>query len=186
MPARHLAHLTGLLCCCIVITTAIAGTEKVGYPADYSKKFVRYAVVDAPGPKRVRTFYAIPEAIRDAKPRQPLPDGTVLVMEVREAQRDSSGEPIRDADGRFMPSEKIVGLWVQEKKAGWGAEYSDSVRNGEWEYARFNEDGSRVKDADLGRCFACHKSRGARDFTFLFWKLIADRGSAQTGTPGAK
>jgi Cytochrome P460 len=153
------AAISGVLLASLAV--ADAGQDTVAYPAGYRTAFVEYGVIDAPSVKRVRIFYVAPEVLSVAAPGQPLPDGTVLVMEVRDAQLGAGGEPLRDVAGRFIAGDRVVGLWVQAKV------------DGAWEYARFNADGTRVTDARLDRCVACHTTRAAQDFTYLFWKYVA-------------
>ena len=156
---RQVAAIGGVLLASL--GAADVGPDTVAYPAAYRTAFVEYGVVDAPAVKRVRVFYVAPEVLSAAAPGQPLPDGTVLVMEVRDAQLGAGGEPLRDVAGRFIADDRVVGLWVQAKV------------DGVWEYARFNADGSRVTDAQLDRCVACHMTRAAQDFTYLLWKYVA-------------
>jgi hypothetical protein len=143
------------------LATADAETETLAYPAGYRTAFVVYGVVDAVAVKRVRIFYVAPEVLSAAAPGRALPDGTVLVMEVRDAKLDAEGQPVRDVAGRFLAADRVVGLWVQAKTGG------------AWAYARFNADGTRVTDAQLDRCVACHTTRAAQDFTYLLWKYVA-------------
>lgn len=143
------------------LAVAHAGTEAVAYPAGYRTAFVEYGVVDAVAVKRVRNFYVAPEVLSAAAPGRPLPDGTVLVMEVRDAKLDPGGQPVRDVAGRFIAGDRVVGLWVQAKTSG------------AWQFARFNADGTRVTDAQLDRCVACHSTRAAQDFTYLLWNYVA-------------
>jgi hypothetical protein len=152
------AAIGGVLVVCLA--AAGAGTETVPYPAGYRTAFVEYGVVDAPAAKRVRTFYVASEVLSAAAPGRPLPDGTVLVMEVRDAKLDAEGRPVRDVAGRFVAGDRVVGLWVQTKAGG------------TWSYARFDADGTRVTDAQLDRCVACHTTRAAQDFTYLFWRYV--------------
>jgi hypothetical protein len=109
-----------------------ADPETVPYPARYRSAFVEYGVVDAIPAKRVRIYYVAPEVLDAAVPGRRLPDGSVLVMEVRDARLDPDGQPLRDVGGRFIAGDRVVGLWVQAKIGG------------AWHFARFNADGSRV------------------------------------------
>lgn len=138
-----------------------AGTDTIAYPESYRRAFVEYRVIDAPAVKRVRIFYVAPEVLRAAAPRPPLPDGTVLVMEVRDAKLDAGGQPMRDVAGRFVAGDRVVGLWVQAKTGG------------AWTFARFDADGTRVAGAPLDRCIGGHATRAAQDFTYLLWKYVA-------------
>ena len=84
---------------------------------------------------------------------------------------DDKGELLKDPNGRLVrgPLDRIV---VMEKQTGWGAEYPDDLRNGEWEYARFQADGSRDPKANIKGCFECHKPLSASDFVFTFSDLL--------------
>ncbi len=159
----------------LVVVLAEAGSEKVAYPKDYRSKYVLFATKDNPPFKTVRFMYVNPEALKAAKPGQPLPDGTVLVAEDRNAKLNAKGEPVKGADGRFVVTEKIFSVLVQEKRKGWGTEYPADTRNGEWEYAFFQADGSRKADAKIADCMACHKGQAAEDYTFRFFKYVADK-----------
>jgi hypothetical protein len=61
-----------------------------------------------------------------------------------------------------------------EKRSGWGAEYAEQLRNGEWEYQAFTADGKPNDRADITACFACHKPIGdSGDFTFSYDRMKA-------------
>jgi hypothetical protein len=164
----------GLLMGLLAAASAVAGPEKVALPKDYRTRFTLFSIVDRPDLKGVRFAYVNPEALQSARPGQPVPDGTVLVMETRKAKLDPAGQPVRDADGRFVATDEVMSIFMQEKHQGWGAEYPPEKRNGEWEYAWYTPDGSRKTDVKLDFCFTCHKSRTDRDYTFLFWKHVVD------------
>ena len=51
-----------------------------------------------------------------------------------------------------------------EKRDGWGTEYKDDIRNGEWEYQAFGPDKKVNDKANLTACFACHKPHAGQDF----------------------
>lgn len=76
-----------------------------------------------------------PGAAEQPKIGQTLPSGAVLTMEAYGAKLHEKCEPVTDANGRFLKGD-LTGIFVMEKRIGWGAEYPDDLRNGEWEYAR--------------------------------------------------
>jgi len=90
-------------------------------------------------------------------------------MEVYQAKVDDNGALLRGPDGRLVKG-GLVGVFVMEKGAGWGAEYPDSLRNGEWKYARFAADGQR-RNVDTKPCFECHKPESAKDYVFTLNEL---------------
>jgi hypothetical protein len=107
-----------------------AAGDKVAFPADYAKG-VLYTTVDRADVKQYRELYASQAAIDAAKTGKPMPDGTVLTMLNFKAKLNAAGEPEKDANGRFIKDE-LAAYVVMEKRAGWGAEYADDVRNGNW------------------------------------------------------
>jgi Cytochrome P460 len=149
----------------LLATVASAGPEKVRFPANY-KQHVLYTTVDRPDNKTVRDIYASPDSARAAAAGMPLPDGTVLTMEVYKARLDEKGESAKDASGRMLRTGELVGIFVMEKRRGWGAEYPEELRNGEWEYARFTATGQPVPGFDAKPCFQCHKPMSGQDFVF--------------------
>jgi hypothetical protein len=90
-------------------------------------------------------------------------------MEVYQAKVDDKGALVRGPDDRLVKG-SLVGVFVMEKRTGWGAEYPDSLRNGEWEYARFGADGQR-QNVDTKPCFECHKPESAKDYVFTHGNL---------------
>lgn len=60
-----------------------------------------------------------------------------------------------------------------EKRTGWGTEYPEHLRNGEWKYARFGSDGKPPATVDTKPCFECHKPMSGQDFVFTFPQLVA-------------
>ena len=157
-------------------TASWAGPERVAFPTSYRDAYVEYFRVDRPDRKGTRFFYVNPEALAAAEPGQELPPGTVLIMEDHKVLLDGNENPITDNDGRLQPTDEVTNVFVMEKQPGWGAEYSLETRNGDWDYAWFEADGSR-KQGNFVRftgCFSCHMNRANRDFTFTFFKYLLD------------
>lgn len=150
-----------------VALPATAGTEDVAYPTGFATEFLRYATRDKVERKVTRFFYINRPAFAAAEPGKPLPDGTVLVMEDHKARLGAGDAPVTDAAGALIPTDAVTNVFVMEKRAGWGAQYPEAVRNGEWEYAWFNADGQRRTDKTMDGCFQCHKPQADSDFTFL-------------------
>ena len=160
---------------------SLAGPEKVTFPADYAKTFKRYAEVDLVQRKVVRYYFTQPAKLQAAKPGQPAPDGTAILMEDHKAKLGPDGNPMLDKNGKFIPEPEILAVIIQEKEKGWGADYPADKRNGEWEYAIFNPDGKLKDGIKYDSCFGCHKgSRASRDYTFTFAKYVLDHPNAKT------
>lgn len=153
-----------------VAFAAHAGGDLVVFPENYASG-VLYSTLDRPDLKQYRELYGPASAVDAAKKGQPLPSGTVLTMVQYAAKVDAQGNPEKDANGRFIKT-NIVGYTVMEKRTGWGTEYPDNVRNGEWEYRAFRPDRTPNAAANLQNCFTCHKPlEPAKDFVFSYDKL---------------
>jgi hypothetical protein len=152
---------------------ARAGGDKVMFPENYAKG-VLYTTLDRADNKQFRELYVSPAAAIDAaKKGEPLPSGTVLTLVQYAALLDVNGNPQIAPNGRFVKG-NLVAYTVMEKRTGWGAEYPENVRNGEWEYRAFKADKTPNTAANLTACFTCHKPLGAGpDYTFSFDKLKA-------------
>ena len=147
-----------------------AGADKIAFPEDFAKG-VAYMSIDRTGGKAISEYYTSREAIEAAKKGMPLPDGTVITAVNFAAQLDAQGNPVKDANGRFIKTSNIQGYRVMAKRAGWGSEYPEAKRNGEWEYQVFRADKTPNPTADLNACFNCHKPQAANDYVFSFDKL---------------
>ena len=143
-----------------------AGADKIAFPANY-KDGVVYQVADRYDVKQYRELYASPAAIAAAKEGKPLPHGSVLTLVQYKAVVDAQGNPVKDAKGRFQKGD-LIAYTVMEKRAGWGTEYADDIRNGEWEYAAFGADGKFNDKANYKACFQCHKPHDAMDFVISY------------------
>jgi hypothetical protein len=145
-----------------------AGADKVAFPENYAAG-VKYLVVDKPS-KQVHEFYATPAAIEAARQGQEMPDGTFFIGVHYNAQLGGDGNPIKGPDGRFVKAD-LRGYAVMQKRNGWGAEYPDEKRNGNWEYRYFNADKTPNEKVNLGACFECHKPLAKQDFVFSYESL---------------
>ena len=151
------------------LTLAFAGGDKVQFPANFDKG-VLYATVDRADNKQYRELFVSADAVAAAKAGKPMPNGTVITLVQYAAKLGADGNPEKDANGRFIKT-NIIAYTVMEKRAGWGTEYPDNVRNGEWEYQAFKADKTPNTAANLTACFNCHKPLDKQDFVFSFDKL---------------
>jgi hypothetical protein len=150
---------------------ARAGGDKIAFPENYAQG-VLYATIDRADNKQYRELYGPAAALEAAKKGEPLPSGTVLTLVQYAAKLDAQGNPEKDANGRFIKT-NILAYTVMEKRAGWGTEYPENVRNGEWEYQAFKADKTPNTAANLTGCFNCHKPLDKQDFVFSYDKLKA-------------
>jgi len=156
----------------LLAVAAQAGGDKVAFPENFMSGKL-YTTVDRADNKQYRELFTSTAAIEAAKKGQPLPSGTVVTLVQYAAKLDAQGNPEKDANGRFIKG-NLVGYTVMEKRTGWGTEYPDNVRNGEWEYQAFKADKTPNTAANLTACFNCHKPLGsAPDFLFSFDRMKA-------------
>lgn len=161
----------------IIALPAFAGADKVAFPENWDKG-VLYGTVDRFDIKQFRELYATRPAVDAVKAGKPIPSGTVLTLVQYKARLDDKGTPLKGPDGKFIKGD-LVAYTVMEKRAGWGAEYKDELRNGEWEYQVFTADRKPNEKANIPGCFQCHKPHEKQDFVISLAKL--------SGTaPGAK
>jgi plastocyanin len=150
-------------------TPAWAGPDKVKFPSDYLKGEL-YATVDRADVKQYRELYTQREVVEAVRRGRPIPHGAVITLVQWSVQTDEKGNPLKDANGRFLKKD-IIGHTVMEKQAGWGAEYPEDFRNGEWEYQAFNAQGQPNRKANIKACFACHLPHAKQDFVISLAKL---------------
>ena len=162
----------GVVSAALLAVGARAGGDKVAFPADFDKG-VLYTTVDRADNKQYRELFVSRAAIDAIKKGQPTPSGTVVTLVQYAAKLGADGNPEKDANGRFIKG-NLIGYTVMEKRTGWGTEYPDNVRNGEWEYQAFKADKSPNTAANLTACFNCHKPLGdAKDYLFSYDRMKA-------------
>ena len=170
-----------------VASRGSAGPEKIAFPAKYQDG-VLYTIADRYDVKQYRELYASAAAVQAAKEGRPLPSGTVLTLVQYNAKVDAQGSPVKDAKGRFMKGD-LIAYAVMEKRTGWGAEYGNDIRNGEWEYAVFGADGKFNDKANYKACFQCHKPHDQIDYVISYPALagrtmVASAAPAPAGSVG--
>ena len=164
-----IASIAGAVAALAVIVPVRAGGDKVAFPENHAAG-VLFTTVDRADNKQFREFYTSAAALDAAKKGEPLPSGTVITMLQYAAKLDAQGNPEKDANGRFIKG-NLIGYTVMEKRTGWGAEYPDNVRNGEWEYQAFKADKTPNAAANLTACFNCHKPQDKQDYLFSYEKM---------------
>ena len=130
--------------------------HQVEFPKDLG---IRYATVSSGPTDLVRDLYANDDVLEAVRSGRPIPYGAVLVRNVFDVERDQSGAPVKDADGKVKRS-KLLFTAVMEKRPGRG-EFSA----GEWWYQSFSPDRSPMHGGS-GECFACHDKMRNQDFVF--------------------
>ena len=97
------------------------------------------------------------EAVEAIQKGQPVPSGTHFVL----------------ADYR---DEKIYRYFVMEKGPGWGADFEERRRTGDWQFQWFWPDRKVNLQENTARCMSCHSSQKDRDYLFTASRLPEFRG----------
>lgn len=148
---------------------AALGERKIEVPDDYTARFTLYSKVDQPDQKRVRHNLANKTILAGPDAGGMLPDGSFVLTEIYAAKLDADANPVKGGDGHFV-ADKLVVLAAMEKRKGWGDAIPEELRNGDWNYALFEPDGS-PKASNQAKCLACHKPLHDADYLFSYKAL---------------
>jgi hypothetical protein len=91
-------------------------------------------------------LYASPETIEAVQNGEPIPDGTVLTLEI-----------FRD--------EVLSDIFVMEKRSDWGDQPTEE-QNGDWRFQAYNGDRSLNTKRDVASCISCHASQERDDYIY--------------------
>jgi len=171
--AAILSASTLLAIVLLSVEPAHAGPEKVTFPTNYQSG-VLYTIVDRNDLKEVREMWTSPEAIEAAKAGKALPHGTVITHVAYKAVTDAQGTPLLDNKGRFLKGDLLF-YFVMEKRPGWGAEYPDQLRNGEWEFSNFKPDRTFNEKANFAGCLGCHRPHEKLDYVKSYFAMGGKR-----------
>lgn len=150
MKLTTLALLAAPMLAFIMSGTANAEPNRVTFPANYDE-FVHYSTFQRSEEERMMTTR---DAIAAAQRGEPMPDGTHVIIEFR-----------NDAD-------EVTRFFVMEKGAGWGADFPDAQRTGDWQFQEFLADRSVNTTANTARCMSCHQGRADDDYQFMYDDLL--------------
>lgn len=143
--------------------------ERLQFPANYKQDLISYTTINFPDRKQVRHYYANPVALQAARQGDPLPDGSVLLVEVFKAKLDSAGTPLKGEDGFFV-QDTLTLFTAMERQPGWGDNIPEELRNENWQYAVFKADGTR-EGTNQARCLVCHKPKVSESYLFTLAQL---------------
>ena len=146
---------------------------RVPFPVGFGDTFKRHHTMDLPATKQVRHFHANTVALEAARAGKPLPDGSVLLVEVHTARLDFDDKPMTGADGSFV-AEHLLAYSVMGRSAGWGADIPEMLRNENWNYAVFTPEG-KPRAINQAECLACHKPLGRASHLFTLKELAQAR-----------
>lgn len=135
--------------------------DRVGFPAGYRDTFKLFYVFDNYQNRQIRAVYGNSIAA-SVTPGQVFnfPYGSVLLFESYTVQENANGEPLLDANGRFIPN-VFNTIFVMRKERGFGVDYRE-LRNGEWEYVAYRPNGTyATPPSGTGSCALCHLTGGS-------------------------
>jgi len=141
----------------------------VTFPEGYKESFTKYHTINFPATKQVRYYYANKAAVAAAKAGKPLPDGSVLFVEVYAAKLDGD-KPVTGGDGFFV-GDKLLLYTAMARDAGWGKDIPEMLRNDNWNYAIFTADKQYRPGVNQAECLACHKPLNNVSYTFTLKQL---------------
>jgi len=155
----------------LFISSTVTGEDqKIFLPENYRELFTNYLSLDrVQNPDQVIRLFANDIAMQGPGKDGKMPLGSILVGEIFSAKLDSEGSVITSSLGRRI-RDSLMLIAVMQKEEGWGAQYPETIRNGNWEYAAFKADGSRA-DNNLIACVACHAPLAKTNFLFSYEHL---------------
>jgi plastocyanin len=135
--------------------------DRVGFPAGYRDTFTKLYTFDNYQNRQIRVVYgnSVAASVDPGTPWN-FPYGSIILFESYTVQEDAAGEPLFDANGRFIPN-NFTTVFVMRKEQGFGADYKE-LRNGEWEYVSYTPDGAPATlPSASGSCALCHLTGGS-------------------------
>lgn len=145
---------------------------RVKFPENYQRDFVHYHTISFPDRGQVRKYYANRIAIEAAREGRPMPDGAYFFVEVFSARLDDQKKPIKGPDGNFV-EDRLLFYTAMETQSGWGNDFPDLLRNGDWNYAVFLTDKTVRPGVNQAECLACHKPVAKDSYVFTLKTLQA-------------
>jgi len=172
MPVKRLVVgcIAAILMVCLAASIFFVGhaqslpaptIDRVGFPAGYKDTFHLLYTFDNYQNRQIRKVYGN-DAAASVNPGQVFnfPYGSIVLFESYTVQEDSAGEPVLDANGRFIPV-NLTTIFVMRKEQGFGTDYKEP-RNGEWEYVSYRPDGTTATPpSSTGSCALCHLTGGS-------------------------
>ena len=143
---------------------------RVTFPEGYKDTFTKYHTINFPATNQVRYYFANRAAVQAAKAGKALPDGSVLFAEVYAAKLDADKNPVMGNDGFFVP-DKLLFYTAMARESGWGKDFPEMLRNGDWNYAVFTTDKQQRTGVNQAECLACHKPLDNVSYTFTLTQL---------------
>jgi cytochrome c553 len=145
---------------------------RLTFPQSYQREYVYYDSINFPDRGQVRRYHANTAAVDAAREGKPMPQGAGFLVEVFSAKLDAAKKPITGSDGFFEP-DKLLFYTAMETRPGWGSDFPELLRNGDWNYAIFNADKAVRPGVNQAECLACHKPLDQDSYVFTIKRLQA-------------
>jgi hypothetical protein len=146
---------------------------RIALPPDFRAEMTHYASVDRADGVTYR-LYINDLALETWQSERRLTSGTVFAIENFLAERDESGEPVRDDAGKMVAGDSLNDVHVAMKSAVWADEGELSTTGlfrgaetpkGTWRMAGFDpRTGAPTPGLDIAECHTCHLDPRAEDF----------------------
>jgi hemoglobin len=124
-------------------------------------------------PKHVRDLYVNSIGAKTQK-GESFPNGSILVMEIYNAETDAAGNAVKGPDGKNIKAD-LAKVYVMEKGMGWGKNAPMALGNGDWIFTAFTPDGKPM-DANYLKCRGCHLPLNEVDFVHRYNEYFDKRG----------
>ncbi|ACM30151.1 cytochrome P460 family protein [Rhizobium rhizogenes] len=128
---------------------ADAETNRVKFPENLDQ-LVHYTTVRRGNV--TEHIMTTPEAMEAVKKGQPIPSGTHFVL-------------VDYRDG------KLYRYFVMEKGSGWGADYDERRRTGDWQFQWFWPDKTVNMSENTARCQSCHQGQADSDYLYTGYRI---------------
>lgn len=145
-------------------------SRRIGIPANFKSDFTHYTTLNNARRKQLRKYWANKIALKAAKAGRPLPEGSVIVVEAFRAKLGADKKPVMGAGGLYA-ADKLAGYTAMARRAGWGNDLPDILRNGDWQYGLFKADRSLRQGRSQASCLACHKPLAKDSYVFTMKQL---------------
>ncbi|MBS7537064.1 cytochrome P460 family protein [Ancylobacter sonchi] len=121
-----------------------AETTRVTFPEDLDR-LVHYTTVRRGNvTEHIMTTPAALDAVKNGKP---VPEGTHFVL-------------VDYRDGQ------LYRYFVMQKGSGWGTDYDERRRTGDWQFQWFWADRGVNMNENTARCQSCHRSQSGSEYLF--------------------
>jgi len=159
--------------CATMQMSAPSKDGEVALPADYKSWPKFLSEVQKPDIKQVRELYVNTTGAKTTQ-GQPFSNGTVFVMELYKAKVKEDGTLVTGNDGKLVKGD-LAKIFVMGKGEGWGQGAPEGLKNGDWLYAAYSQDGKPLAE-DFTKCRACHLPLVQKDFVHRYDEYFEKRG----------